>query len=148
MEVPAAPPTVREWQLIKLLLAHGDHRALAAAHVDFSWLTNPAVQRVVRRCLRDGDESLPSGAALLHEFADDAQAQSLISSALAEQHVIPNPEKQIVDVLTNLRNDFFAAELQRLSRELSHPDMSDEQRVELMHRQKELRTRRQQPLAG
>ena len=53
--------------------------------------------------------------------------------------------KQIVDVLTHLRNDFLTAELQRLTRELTHPDMPEERRTELLHRQQELRAQRQQP---
>ncbi len=147
-EVPSAPPTVRELQLLKLLLAHGDHRAVAAAHLDFNWLSNLAVQRIAQRCLKDIEEGLPGGAALLHEFQFDPAAQALVGTALADHHVIPEPEKQIVDVLTNLRNDFLAAALQRLSREVAHPDLSDAERTELLHRQKELRVQKQQPLIG
>ncbi len=147
-EVPSAPPTVRELQLLKLLLAHGDHRVVAATHLDFQWLTNTAVQRIGQRCLKDVEEDLPGGAALLHEFQFDPAAQALVNTALADHHVIPQPEKQIVDVLTNLRNDFLAAELQRLTRELAHPDMTDAQREELLHRQQQLRVQKQQPLLG
>jgi DNA primase len=145
-EVPSAPPTVREMQLLKLLLAHGDHRVVAATHLDFQWLANPAVQRIAQRCMKDIEEGLPSGAALLHEFQDDPAVQSIIGTILADHRAIPYPEKQIVEVLANLRNDFLAAELQRLTRELAHPDMPDEQRMELLHRQKELRTQKQQLL--
>jgi DNA primase len=145
-EVPSAPPTVREMQLLKLLLAHGDHRAVAATHLDFQWLANTAVQRIAQRCIKDIEEGLPSGAALLHEFQDDPAVQSIIGTILADHRAIPHPEKQIVEVLTNLRNDFLTAELQRLSRELAHPDMPDEQRMELLHRQKELRAQKQQLL--
>ena len=145
-EVPSTPPTVRELQLLKLLLAHGDHRTVAAAHLDFHWLSSLAVQRIAQRCLKDIEEGLPGGAALLHEFQFDPAAQALVGTALADHHVIPEPEKQIVDVLTNLRNDFLAAALQRLSREVAHPDLSDAERTELLHRQKELRAQKQRPL--
>jgi DNA primase len=145
-EVPSAPPTVRELQLLKLLLAHGDHRAVAATHLDFNWLTNTAVQRIAQRCLKDIEEGLPGGAALLHEFQFDPAAQALVSTVLTDHQVIPEPAKQIVDVLTNLRNDYLAAALQRLSREVAHPDLSDAERTELLHRQKELRVQKQRPL--
>lgn len=145
-EVPSAPPTVREMQLLKLLLAHGDHRAVAATHLDFQWLSSPAVQRIAQRCMKDIEEGLPSGAALLHEFQDDPAVQSIIGTILADHRAIPYPEKQIVEVLKNLRNDFLVAELQRLTRELAHPDMPDEQRTELLHRQQELRAQKQQLL--
>jgi hypothetical protein len=146
-EVPAAPPTVREWQLLKLLLLHPDHRAYAAAFLDFKWLPNPAVQRVIQRCLRNVEEELPQGAALMAEYQEDPAAHDLVSSVFAEPHAIPHPEKQLPDVLLHLRNDHIVATLQRLTRELAHPDISDEHRIELLHQQKHLRTWRQQPLA-
>ena len=52
----------------------------------------------------------------------------------------------MTDVLTHLRNDFLNAELQRLTRELTHPDVPDDRRLELLQQQKELRALRQQPL--
>jgi len=146
-EVPSAPPTPREWQLLKLLLFNGDQRAVAASHFDPTWLTNSAVKRIVQRCVRDMDAALPQGAAFLSEFEEDPAAQELIGTVLADHHAIPQPEKQIVDVLTHLRNDFINAELQRLNRELAHPDTPDQLRTELLQRQKELRAQRQQPLA-
>ncbi len=137
-----APPTAHEWQLLKLLLFNGDQRAVAASRLDLSWLANPAVKRIVQQCGADLEASRPQGAAFLAEFQDDPLAQELIGSVLADHHDIPQPEKQIVDVLTKLRNDFLAAELQRLTRELAHPDMPDERRTELLQRQIELRRQR------
>jgi DNA primase len=145
-EIPSTPPTPREMQLLKLLLFNGDHRPMAAAHLDANWLMNSAVKRIAQRCLKDMDEALPQGAAFLSEFHDDPAAQALIGTILADQHPIPEPEKQMTDVLTHLRNDYLNAELQRLTRELTHPDVSDERRLELLQQQKELRVLRQQPL--
>jgi hypothetical protein len=65
---------------------------------------------------------------------------------LADHHAIPQPGKQIADVLMHLRNDFLAAEVQRLTRELAHPDISDERRTELLRQQITVRAQRQQPL--
>ncbi len=145
-EAPAEPPNVRETQLLKLLLAAGEHRAVAASHLDLKWLKSPAVRRIASRCVEDTEGTLPQGAAFLAEFHDDPQAQALIGTLLAEQHEVPNPEKQIVDVLTHLRNDFLTSELQRLSRELVHPDVTDERRLELLQQQQQLRAQRQQAL--
>ncbi|HEY0552501.1 MAG TPA: DNA primase [Verrucomicrobiae bacterium] len=145
-EIPSTPPTPREMQLLKLLLFNGDHRPVAASHLDANWLMNSTVKRIVQRCLKDIGEALPQGAAFLSEFHDDPAAQALIGTILADHHPIPEPEKQMADVLIHLRNDFLNAELQRLTRELTHPDVSDEHRLELLHRQKELRAERQRPL--
>ncbi len=143
---PSIPPTPREIQLLKLLLAFGNHRAVAAAHLDSKWLVNPAVKRIVHRCVKDMDESLPQGAAFLSEFQDDPEAQALIGTVLADPRTIPEPEKQIADVLTYLRNDYLAAERQRIKSEIDHPDTAEERRTELLRRQEELRAQRQQRL--
>jgi len=145
-EAPSVPPTVREMQLLKLLLSASEHRAVAAARLDANWLKSSAVKRIVHRCLEDLEGALPQGAAFLSEFRDDPQAQALIGTALSEQHHIPHPEKQIVDVLTHLRNDYLTAELQRLNRELVHPDVSDERRTDLLQQQQQLRAQRQEVL--
>ncbi len=145
--VPSSPPAPHEWQLLKLLLFNDNHRPVVVAHLNPIWVANSAVKRIVLRCVKDIEEALPQGAAFLAEFQDDPVAQELIGTVLADHHTIPQPDKQIVDVLTRLRNDFIGAELQRLTRELAHPDMPDERRTELLTRQKELRLQRQQSLA-
>lgn len=145
-EIPSTPPTPREMQLLKLLLFSADHHPVAAAHLDTNWLMNSAVKRIVQRCLKDAEATLPQGAAFLSEFHDDPAAQALIGTILADDHSIPEPDKQIVDVLTHLRNDFLNAELQRLTRELTHPDVPDERRLQLLQQQQELRAQRQKPL--
>jgi DNA primase len=146
-EILSAPPTPHEMQLLKLLLFSGDHRPMAAAHLNANWLMNSAVQRIVQRCLKAVEETLPQGAAFLSEFHDDSAAQALIGTILAEHHPIPEPEKQMMDVLTHMRNDFLNAEVQRLTRELTHPDVPDERRLQLLQQQQELRAQRQKPLA-
>lgn len=146
VQPPSPPPTPRESQLLKLLLSTGDFRGIAAAHLDVRWLANSVIKRVVSRCLQNPEEPLPSGAAFLFEFQEDPAAQALIGTVLADQHAIPEPEKQIMDVLRHLRNDWIASELQGLARGAAHPDISDEERVNLLQRQMELRTLRQKPL--
>jgi hypothetical protein len=119
---------------------------MAAAHLDANWLMNSAVKRIVQRCLKNMEEALPQGAAFLSEFHDDPAAQALIGTILADHHPIPEPEKQIVDVLTHLRNDFLNAELQRLTRELTHPEAPDERRLLLLQEQQEMRAQKQKPI--
>jgi hypothetical protein len=142
----SAPPTPREMHLLKLLLSGGDYRVIAATRLDIQWLMNPAVKRVVQRCLEQPGEALPQGAAFLFEFQDDPEAQALIGTVLADHGSIPEPEKQTIDVLTNLRNDFIADELQRLRLELTHPDVSAERQMQLSKHQEELRALRQKAL--
>ena len=145
-EQPAAPPTAREAQLLKLLVAGEQHLAFAATHLDPAWLIHPVVKRIAAHCLELHAEDAPGGAALLYEFREDPAAQSLLSEALAHQHAVPQPEKQLTDVLTTLRNDCLNAELRRITLRIPFPDLSEEERHALMRRQQELRVAKLQPL--
>ena len=145
LEVNSIPPTPREMQLLKLLLSAAEHRAVAVAHLNFAWLANPVVKRIAERCLSETE--VMNGAALLAWFAEDPEARGLVASVLADSQQIPQAEKQIVDVLRHLRNDYLTAELQRLTREVTHPDLPESRRLEILQQQQALRAQRLQPLA-
>lgn len=141
----AAPPSPHEIQLLKILLANNEHLPFAATHLDFDWLVHPVVKQIIERRLRAGDESF-TAASFFANFRDDATVQQFLSTLLADDRPIPEPAKQLTDVLQHLRDDKINAELQQLTREVAHPDVSDERRLELLQRQKELRLQRQQPI--
>ena len=134
VEASSIPATRREMQLLKLLLADARYRTFVVAYLDTNWLTNQTVKRIVERCLKDSDEDSPRGATFLAEFQNDPTAQALIETVLADQSASPHSEKQIKDAIVRLRNDFISDELQRVTRELAHPDMPDQQRTELLQR--------------
>jgi hypothetical protein len=140
------PPSPQEAQLVKILLASNEHLPFAATHLDPQWLVHPVVKRIVEYRLNGAHETGQSSAALFAAFHEDLEAQQLFSAVLADQTPVPQPDKQLADVLRHLRDDAINNELQRLTRELAHPDMPDERRLELLRRQKELRAQRQQPL--
>ncbi len=147
-EIPEEPPSVREKQLIRILLMAHEHVQFAAARLDPDWLVHPVIKRIVRRLTDSTIRGTTVAATIFQEFQDDPTSQILLSEVLAESHAVPQPEKQLVDVLTHLRNDFISAELLKLTRRLSHPDASEGERMQLLHRQKELRTLKQSPLAN
>jgi len=144
IESTSPPPSVPELELLKVLLASGEHRPFVAARLDVRWLIHPAITRVVSHCLHASDDLPPTGAGLLAKFHDDAEAQALLGDVLADERPVTDPQKHLLDALTRLRDDFIAAELQRLTRELTHPDMSDEARVALLQQQSALRAQRRQ----
>ena len=142
------PPSPQEMQLLKLLIAGEPHLPFAAAHLDLQWLVHPVVKRVVQQCFEHEHEGTESAGALLAIFHEDSAAQQLLSAVLADQRPVPQPEQQLKDVLTHLRNDFINAELQTLTRRLTQPEISDEERNAALERQKELRAAKQRPLGS
>ena len=141
------PPSPHELQLLKLLLGTEDHVPAVATHLQFDWLAHPAVRRVVTRRLQLYAEQQWHGpAAFLGEFEDDPSVQTLLTQCLAEERPIPNPEKQIADILLNLRNAFVTGQMNSLQQRLNHPDTSEEERLNLLRQQQELRQLKRQPL--
>ena len=141
-----SPPSPQETQLLKILLTGDEHVTLVSANLELQWIIHPIVKRVVARRLEVSHAPF-SATGFLASFQEDPEAQQLLTTLLADDRPIPQPEKQLVDVLRHLRDNAINTELQRLTRELAHPDMPDERRLDLLHRQKELRARRQQVLS-
>ncbi len=153
-EQPIAPPSPQETQLLKIILAHEEQAAFAAAHLKPEWILHPVAQRIARRRLERGSSDphdaaeAPRTTVLLAEFQDDPAAQSLLTELLTEDHVVPQPEKQIVDILKYLRDDALTRELSELRSRMSHPDTTDAQRIEMLQRQQAIRAEKQKPLIG
>ena len=144
--LPSQPVSPTERQLLKILLTGQDHIDFVRARLDSRWLVHPIAKRIVQSLSKAEENNAPSPAALLAELDGDVAAQALLTEILAQAHTVPEPQKQLVDVLTRLRNEFISADLLTLTRRLSHPDASESERIELLHRQKELRVLKQSPL--
>lgn len=144
----AQPPSPHETQLLKILVSESTHQQFVAAHLDPQWLVHPLVKGIVQRCLEQGHEETEHAGALLGLFHDDGAAQQLLSAVLADHRPIPQPEQQLRDVLTHLRNHAINRELQRLTRTLAQPNINDVERLAALQRQKELRAAKQRPLDG
>jgi hypothetical protein len=111
------------------------------------WVRHATVNRILNQLSQLEEFSHQRGAAFLSMFEGDPAAQALIADALALQIQLPDAtESQIIERLTHLRNDFITTELQRQTRELVNPELTEEQRLAISERQKELREQRKQPL--
>src|ERR1041385_7998106 len=117
--------SAQEMQLVKLLLSNDDHVAFIREHFKSEWVEHPIVARIIQRRIASHTDAALNAAAFLSEFNDDPAAQSLISETLADQRPIPQPEKQLADVLLHLRNDFLTQQLQALTHRLAQPETSD-----------------------
>ena len=149
--------------VLKVLLQSEDSDEMVAwvsEALRLEWVKSNLIREIITERLTLRREEKWEGIPSL-SIAASEDVQSLITHVLSDQGAGANHEdglrllikpklidrrRQIIDSVNNLRNDYFAAELQRLTRELAHPDMSDEQRTELLHRQKDLRAQKQQPL--
>jgi DNA primase len=147
-EEPAAPPSPQEMQLLKIILAHEEQAMFVAQHLRDEWLVHPVIKRIVARRINQSGGHANSAAAFTAEFQEDPAAQSLLTSVLADEHAVPQPEKQIIDILKHLRDAALTRELEQLRQRMSHPESTDEERLALLRRQQELRIEKQRPFAS
>ena len=139
-------PAMHEFWLLKLTLSHDDLAGWLAAHLTLDWLWHPAVRRVVALRLAAHAGGVWQGVAPLLAEVEEAAARSLITEALADDHEIPNPAKQMADVVLWLRNRSIDRQLASLAQRSGVPGLSEAEQLELLHQQQALRQLKRQPL--
>jgi DNA primase len=140
-------PSAQEFWLLKLLLLQDDLVRWAAIYLNPDWVQHQVLKEiVVQRIAAQSQETWTTLAAFLDQF-DSADAQALITAATAESRPIPNPERQLTDVVTRLRSQFLDQQLTALTHRINQPETGDEVRINLLRQQQELRRLKRQPLS-
>jgi DNA primase len=139
-------PSDKEFWLLKLLLLHDDLVGWAALHLDVNWILHPLARQIVeKRLAAQTNESWKNLAAFLGE-CDSPEMRSLVTEAVAEDRKLPNPDRQLTDVITSLRNQFLDRQLAASIQRASQPETSEADRMELLRQQQELRQQKRAPL--
>jgi DNA primase len=141
------PTSNHEFHLLKLLLLHDDLVAWAALHLDVNWISHPLVRQIVaQRLAAQTNETWKSLGALLDE-CELPEMRGLITEAVAEDRKIPNPEQQLGDVASKLRNQFLDRQVAALTQKISQPGMPEAEQNELLRQQQKLREQKRAPLS-
>ena len=135
-------PSGTELWLLKLLHLAPEHAHFAADHLDPGWITHPTVRRIAAVHFSMGTDV----AGLISQFAGDDFARSLISESASEQRAIPEPEKQLADVILRLRNAAHDATMASLSSTLADASLPDQERLAALSEQNRLRSEKRKPL--
>ena len=141
--LPATPPPPHEAWLLRLLFHEAVQAEWMADELDEEWVEHAGVREILRRW-REAPEPI-GGAALLAELP--AAAAALLSSAMAEGRDIPEPNRQLADLVTRLRNQHLDRELVRVNQQLAQQGLDESTQRRLLAEQGALRERKQQPLA-
>ncbi len=149
----AAPPSAtsmpswNEFQLMRLLLRNDDHVAWIAAHLDLEWLPNPTAKLIVARRLEAHAKGTWTNAtAFLEEFQNQEAAGMLLTSIFTDTEPIPNPERQLNDILVTLRNAQLNVQLRSLRARSLQPDLSDAEASEILNAMNQMREAKKKPL--
>ena len=85
----------------------------------------------------------------LPAFLDECETpelQSLVTAATAEPRPIPNPQQQLADLALRLRNQFMDRQLAALMQRVNQPECGEDERLDLLRQQQELRQLKRQPI--
>jgi DNA primase len=139
-------PSDKEFWLLKILLLHDDLVGWAALHLDVDWILHPLVRQIIeKRLAAQTNESWKNPAAFLDE-CESPEMRSLVTEAVAEDRKLPNPDRQLVDVVTSLRNQFLDRQIAASIQRAGQPETSEADRMELLRQQQELRQQKRTPL--
>jgi hypothetical protein len=74
--------------------------------------------------------------------------RSLITEAAAEERALPNPDKQLADVILKLRNQFLDRQIVAVTQKAGLPEIPDDEKLELLHERNKLREIKKSPLVA
>jgi DNA primase len=140
-EPPPRPPQAELW-LLKYLLLSPELAHFAAAHLEPAWVTHPTVRRIAALHFSLGTDV----AGLLAQFEGDDFARRLITESASEQRAIPEPEKQLADVILRLRNAAYDRQIAALTAQFSDAALAHEEHVTAQIEQQRLRAAKRRPL--
>lgn len=143
----AAPaPRTHEFWLLRVLLGHESLIEEALTHLDLDWVEHPAVRRLLAcRFAHFTAGDSPTLPLLLAEVNDEV-ATRLATEAASQEVPAEEAAQILMDAIRWLRNQSINHELARLTRRISDPATSPDERVRAIQRQLELRQARMAPL--
>ncbi len=141
LEEPARPSSAELW-LLKFVLLTPDLRDFAAGLLEPDWIANPAVRRILATYFQTGGD-VP---ALHSHFEGNDFAQGLITEAATEQREIPEPERQLSDVVRRLRDHWIEQQIALNIGRVADPILDDAERLAILEELKRLRAWKRMPL--
>jgi DNA primase len=139
-------PSDKEFWLLKLLLLHDDLVGWAALHLETGWILHPLVRQMIeKRLAAQTNETWKNLAAFLDE-CEGPGMRELVTEAVAEDRKLPNPDRQLADVVTYLRNQFLDRQIAACIQRASQPETPEAEKLELLRKQQDLRQQKRAPL--
>jgi DNA primase len=139
------PSTVEFW-LLKLIFLNEDRVEWCAANLQAEWIRHALVRQIYSKRIEGHRAGTWHALGAFLGECDSAEMRSLVTEAASEDRPLPKPEQQLLDVATRLRNEFYERQMAALMHRVNQPELTDEQRVELLRQQQELRELKRRPL--
>jgi DNA primase len=138
-------PSAPEFWLLKLVLADETLANWAAARFDPEWVRHPlARQAIVRRLDAHRTGTWRSVAAFLDQL-EGHELRELVTEAATDDRPIPDPARQLADILTRLRKQSLERQISTLTLKAGQPETSESDKLEWLRQSAELRRLKNQP---
>ena len=139
-------PSPQEFWLLKLLLVHDELNAWAAPRLDPNWISNAPARQIIERRLNAQKNGTWQNLAAFLDQSDSNEMRSLITEAATQERAIPNPEKQLADLILTLRNEFLDRQIAALIRKAALPETPHAEKVDLLQAKQKLLKQKATPL--
>lgn len=140
-------PSDKEFWLLRFLLNHDETIDWARKHLHLDWIENERVRRILEKRLALDPAGHPVEPAAIHSLLqEDARAQSLLTEALVEDRPVPDPARQVADLVMFLRNQSIEKELAQIKRALESPGISEDETIQLLHERTSLQAAKLSPV--
>jgi hypothetical protein len=153
-ELPEAPkeetpPGGRELWLLRFLLSHDETVGWVAEHLDLKWIRHPSVRRVVAARLAAHQEGRWTGVpGLMDDLGEDADARGLITQSVAGAALKGDVQRNLVEAVRVLRNDFADRQLASSQVRLAEPGLEAGELAEVQAQRRDWQRLKQEPLPG
>ena len=144
--MPAVRPSNTEFQLLRLLLSQDEFAAWVHAYLDPDWITHLAVKMIVNARLDAEESGEWRGVPSLLDRLESSSAKELVSEAVSECRNIPEPMRQLEDIVKRLRNQHIDQQLIVVKQRLEDADTPEESKVGLVNQLQQLHSSKRSPL--
>jgi len=130
--VQAEPPSQQERWLLRLAFYDQAFSDWTADCLDLRWVKHPQVRAILERAAQTG----ASVEILVNDL--DADSSRLLTAVLAEASEIPDPSRQLKDLVTRMRDQYLDLKLAALTRLMAQPNLPEEELMRALEEQREL----------
>ena len=146
-EPEQAPPSEREFWLLRFLLSDDEHLNSVAQNLNVSWIQHPTVRQIVAARLEAHANQTWRGVPALIDHLEDSAAASLISEAVTEGCPTAELSRNLSETVRLLRSDSIDRQLATLKLRLAQPGLLESDAVAILNEQAQLRKLKQQPMS-
>jgi hypothetical protein len=130
--VQTEPPSQQERWLLRLAFYDQAFSDWAADCLDLRWVKHSQVRAILERAAQTG----ASVEILVNDL--DADSSRLLTGVLAEASEIPDPSRQLKDLVTRMRDQYLDLKLAALTRLMAQPNLPEEELMRALEEQREL----------